>query len=75
MIPVAAPADAKVSRKPRASGDDPEDQMNPTVNPNVNPARAGMIRLLMGFHRLVTGKPRASGDDPCLRRSKMCLCR
>ena len=32
----------------------------------VNPARAGMIRVLIGHGHASLSKPRASGDDPDL---------
>ena len=34
------------------------------ASPNVNPARAGMIRARVSASRRVSRKPRASGDDP-----------
>ena len=53
--------------KPRASGDDPRVAFLGQVDLVVNPARAGMIRLLRNSPRRLHRKPRASGDDPVLR--------
>ena len=64
MIPESEGAKVSLSRKPRASGDDPGLQDLGGHDDDVNPARAGMIpagSLLDGRTR---GKPRASGDDP-----------
>ena len=50
--------------KPRASGDDPITSGLGGAFKSVNPARAGMIRLVGGIASPEGGKPRASGDDP-----------
>ena len=52
------------SRKPRASGDDPNFAFPTGPSTSVNPARAGMIRTAPGPPRCTSSKPRASGDDP-----------
>ena len=53
--------------KPRASGDDPEAKYQESSRNVVNPARAGMIRLMITPADAANGKPRASGDDPAVR--------
>ena len=52
------------SRKPRASGDDPQQSSGQDSQYSVNPARAGMIPHSPLRSTLMRGKPRASGDDP-----------
>ena len=64
MIRTSPRISPSMTRKPRASGDDP-----PRPDPleratNVNPARAGMIRADSSLGTSGRGKPRASGDDP-----------
>ena len=43
MIPLGSPAAPALSRKPRASGDDPAKVADFETAAKVNPARAGMI--------------------------------
>ena len=64
MIPPLGVIELLELGKPRASGDDPLDSREITVENIVNPARAGMIPYLAGFPHRLPGKPRASGDDP-----------
>ena len=51
-------------RKPRASGDDPENLTPDGGFQVVNPARAGMILTVGIAQWFGVRKPRASGDDP-----------
>ena len=64
MIPIARFRVNEKASKPRASGDDPEEQMGEVMVVEVNPARAGMILLLVQGRHVTRRKPRASGDDP-----------
>ena len=52
--------------KPRASGDDPSWRTPASHTAHVNPARAGMIRLVRLHGPPPDRKPRASGDDPAV---------
>ena len=52
--------------KPRASGDDPALAGLDTPLVHVNPARAGMILVVLRALERPIRKPRASGDDPVL---------
>ena len=64
MIPGQLDAWCPEWRKPRASGDDPEDSGGIEVHGSVNPARAGMILFHFQLKLKCSSKPRASGDDP-----------
>ena len=64
MIPRRYSPIPRRSRKPRASGDDPGLDVIVEWAPQVNPARAGMIRIHATVPWRSEGKPRASGDDP-----------
>ena len=61
---VPVEADPRLS-KPRASGDDPADDVDVDAGALVNPARAGMIPADITAFSPRLSKPRASGDDPC----------
>ena len=65
MIPGRPSVRALHSRKPRASGDDPQGMLGLSKFPWVNPARAGMIPRGSTSPASGVSKPRASGDDPC----------
>ena len=58
----------RTSRKPRASGDDPNAIRCGKTFIYVNPARAGMIPRRQVDRLVVRRKPRASGDDPEIPR-------
>ena len=64
MILGSGGAGPSARRKPRASGDDPDDPLDGDASAGVNPARAGMIRIRASAHSGSRRKPRASGDDP-----------
>ena len=64
MIRSLRPQTRYVIRKPRASGDDPNTDLNFLDCVTVNPARAGMIRNSLALNCSDRCKPRASGDDP-----------
>ena len=64
MIPPQPVALHESLRKPRASGDDPENNIGANNLHTVNPARAGMIRDPWRPTSWSARKPRASGDDP-----------
>ena len=64
MIRMREYVDRHLQRKPRASGDDPQYSEMVDGRPDVNPARAGMIRICHVGRVTGLRKPRASGDDP-----------
>ena len=64
MIPARVVIAESSAGKPRASGDDPSRLTLSLPVKEVNPARAGMIRILPPCSLDILGKPRASGDDP-----------
>ena len=70
MIPGRSRAQRHCPRKPRASGDDPPADRPAYSDPDVNPARAGMILRRRTHYFPALSKPRASGDDP----TSMYLC-
>ena len=64
MIRARGDPSPQQGRKPRASGDDPSEYADYSIENEVNPARAGMIRVFQALWNIGKGKPRASGDDP-----------
>ena len=64
MIPTLRLKLLQLPRKPRASGDDPDDYIPRCQELGVNPARAGMIPVRVTPLTVTVCKPRASGDDP-----------
>ena len=64
MIPTSGQVGGEAFSKPRASGDDPSGINVGNNFVNVNPARAGMIRIVFAATAPAGRKPRASGDDP-----------
>ena len=64
MIPQHPRQHVPHGSKPRACGDDPNDELILGKPPKVNPARAGMIPHGYATNLLPSSKPRACGDDP-----------
>ena len=67
MIRIRDSVNISRSRKPRASGDDPNQYTLTWPSYSVNPARAGMIPTVGDKNFPAECKPRASGDDPPVR--------